>query len=338
MRGFQKFLILRTLSLIPTVLGVLILTFILSHVIPGNPALILIGPEVNESELKIIENELGLNKPLYVQFFVYFWQLIHLNLGYDYLNGNTIGYFISFYFPPTFELALAAMLVGVPIGVVLGIFSALRVNKASDHVTRVGTLLGISMPVFWTEVVFILIFFLYLKVAPAPLGQLSLSLTPPPRVTGILVLDSLLAGNLADFVNAIWHLILPVIALSLAVFATLSRLIRSSMLDIINKDYMRTAFAIGLPRNVIINKYAFKNALLPAITVTALLTGGLMSGVVLTETIFSLPGLGYYAYASILNHDYPAIMAVVMISALLFVIVNFVADVIYGMVDPRIKY
>ena len=325
------------MTLIPTIIGVIVLTFLLSHIIPGNPALILIGPEVNGRELKIAEAELGLNKPLYDQFLVYVTNLLHFNLGYSYILGHSVNYEIGQRFPASFELALAAMVIGVPIAIFSGIYAAIRSNKAGDHATRVLTLLGVSMPVFWIEIIMIIVFYTDLGIAPAPYGQLSNSLTPPVPITGMIVLDSLLRGNFQDFINSFSHLVLPAVGLSLAIIAVISRVTRSSMLEVLNKDYMRTAFAIGLPRNTLLNRYALKNALLPAITVTAIQAGALMSGVVLTESVFSWEGLGLLAVSAIDQLDYPVVMAVVLVSAFLFVLVNLLADILYAYIDPRVR-
>ena len=333
----SKFIGKRIISLIPTIFGVILVTFILSRIVPGNPALILIGPEVNGTELKIIEAELGLNKPLYIQFFLYLWQLLHFNLGYSYILGQPVNYEVAIRFPASLELGLASMIISIPIAVVTGVYAALRVNKVGDHTSRILSLLGISMPVFWIEIVMILVFYTYLGVAPAPYGQLSQSLTPPTRITGMTILDSLLELNFPDFLNATWHIILPAVGLSFASIATLSRVIRSSMLDILNRDYMRTSVAIGLPRKIIVNKYALRNALLPGITVAAIQAGAIISGVVLTETVFSWQGLGLFAVQAIDQLDYPSVMAVVLISGLLFAFFNFLADLIYAYVDPRVR-
>ncbi len=337
MNSFQKFIIYRVLTLIPTIFGVIIITFLLSRVVPGNPALILIGPEVNKQELLVLENELGLNKPLWVQFFIYLNQLAHFNLGYSYILGQPVNYEISQRFPVSFELALASLVIAIPVAILSGIYAALRANKSGDHATRVFSLLGISMPVFWVDIVLILVFYTYLGIAPAPYGQISIGLTPPLRITGMYILDSLLTFNFTDFLNTFWHIILPAVGLSLAGIATISRVVRSSMLDVLNRDFMRTAFAIGLPRKVIINKYALRNAMLPAITVAAIQAGALMSGVVLTETVFSWQGLGLYAVQAIDQLDYPSVMAVVLISGILFAFFNFVADLLYAYVDPRVR-
>lgn len=337
MNNFSKFIIFRLLTLIPTVFGVVVLTFIISHIIPGNPALILIGPEVNRQELIVLENELGLNKPLWVQFGIYLWNLVHLNLGYSYILGHSVNYEIATRFPASFELAIAAMVITIPIALYTGIYAAIRSNKAGDHASRVLTLLGISMPVFWIEIIMIIVFYVYLGVAPAPYGQISNSVSPPPTITGMMILDSLLSLNLAALANTLWHIILPAVGLSLAGIAVISRVIRSSMLDTLNKDYMRTAFAIGLPRKVLLNRYALRNALLPAITVTAIQLGALMSGVVLTESVFSWQGLGLLAVNAIDDLDYPIVLAVVLVSALLFVLANFIADILYAYIDPRVR-
>lgn len=340
MKGFRKFLVLRVVSLVPTIFGLILLTFFLTHIIPGNPAIILGGPEVvsNPAELKVLEAELGLNKPLYIQFIIYMVQLLHFNLGYSFIQGQYISYEIGARFPPTIELAVAAMIIGVPIGIYAGIFAALRANQVGDHAVRITSLLGISMPVFFLDLLLIIVFFSDLHVAPSPFGQLSPQLSYPRTITGFVIIDSLLTGNITDFANSLWHIVLPAVGLSFAVIAVLARVMRSSVLDVVNKDYMRTAFAIGLPRNILIRKYALRNALLPTITVTAIQMGALMGGVVLTETIFSWPGLGLYTYNSILSLDYPSIMAVAILSGVVFVLINFLADILYGVADPRVKY
>ena len=337
MNSFLRFFTVRVLSLIPTIFGVILITFVLSHVVPGNPALILIGPEVDPSELKVIEAELGLNQPLYVQFFIYLRQLIHFNLGYSYILGQTVNSAVGERFPATLELAIAAMILIIPVAILSGIYASLRANKLGDHAVRVLSLLGNSIPIFFLEIVLIMIFYVYLGIAPSPYGQLSVGYIQPRTITGMTVLDSLLTGNIVDFFNALWHIALPALALATAGIAIISRVVRSSMLDVINKDYMRTAFAIGFPRNVTINKYALRNALLPAITVTAIQAGGLMSGVVITETIYSWQGIGLLSIQAIFQQHYPVVMAVVILSALAFILVNFVADIIYAYVDPRVR-
>lgn len=340
MKAFGRFLILRALSIIPTIFGVLVLTFIISHVIPGNPAIVVIGPSNlgNKTILLHIETEMGLNQPLSTQFYDYIIQLLHGNLGYSWIQQNYVAYEIGHYFPASMELAIAAMVIGLPIAIFIGIFAALRANKPADHASRVVSLLGVSMPVFWLGFLEILVFYVYLGWAPAPLGQLGVLANNPPRITGMIILDSLLSGQFNNFVSGIAHIILPAIALSFAVIATLSRVTRSSMLEVLGKDYMRTVFAIGLPRRVIVNKYALRNALLPAITVAAIQIGALMGGVVLTETVFSWQGLGLYAFHSISNKDYPSIMGVVLVAAGLFTIVNFIADILYAYIDPRVSF
>ncbi len=337
MNSFQKFFIFRILSIIPTIFGVILITFFLEHVVPGNLARTLVGPEYNPQQYQILVNELGLNKPLTVQFENYIGSLLHLSLGYSYYFGQSVNSLILERFPASFELAIATLIITIPTSIALGVFASLRANKAGDHGARVSSLLGISMPVFWIEMVMIIVFYTYLGWAPAPDGQLALNLVAPHTITGMMILDSLLNFNFADLFNTTWHIILPAIGLSLAGIATISRVLRSSMLDVLNKDYMRTVFAIGLPRNIIVNKYALRNALLPAITVGAINAGVLMGGVVLTETVFTWQGMGLLAVTAIDQRDFAVVMGVVMVSAFLFTLLNLVADLLYAYVDPRVR-
>lgn len=340
MKAFSRFLLLRTLSIIPTIFGVLVVTFILSHVVPGNPAIIVIGPSnlENKTQLLQMEKEMGLNQPLLTQFYDYIYQLLRGNLGFSYIQQKYVSYLIGQYLPASMELAITALVIGLPLAISIGIYAALRVNKPADHASRVGSLLGVSMPVFWVGYIMIFIFYTVLRIAPAPLGQLGVLNNNPPRITGMIILDSLLSGQFGNFASGISHILLPAIVLSFAVIAVLSRVTRSSMLEVLSKDYMRTVFAIGLPRRVMVNKYALRNALLPAITVAAIQMGALMGGVVLTETVFSWQGLGLYAFNSISNKDYPSIMGVVLVSAALFALANLVADLLYAYIDPRVTF
>lgn len=333
--AFARYMGYRVLQSIPTILGLIVLAFVISHLIPGNPAFTVIGQQIDPQELRIIEQEMGLNKPLYIQFYDYIAGLAHGNLGYAYTLSQPVSSLIASRFPISFELAFASMLIGFPIAFFLGLWTALRVNRPEDHAVRVSSLLGISMPVFWTGTMLILVFYVLLKVLPAS-GQLDPLLTPPTHISGMYILDSALQGNFADLVSSLSHIVLPAVALAIFIIAFISRILRSGMLDVLGTDHIRTAAAIGLPRNVIVNKYALRNALLPVITVSALIVAGLIAGVVLTESVFGWIGLGYLVYQGILNSDYPLVMGVVLMSGLLFVVANIVVDVLYAIVDPRI--
>lgn len=333
--AFAKYMGYRALASVPTILGLVLLTFVISHLIPGNPALTVIGPERNPQELQVLEQEMGLNKPLYIQFYDYLAGLVHGNLGFSYIQQQPVSSLVASRFPASMELAIASVAIGVPVALLLGLWTALRVNRPEDHAVRTFSLLGISMPVYWVGTELILVFYSYFRLFPAS-GQLNPTLAPPRTITGMYILDSLLTGNFTDFTNSLWHIVLPAIALSIFTIAFLSRIIRSGMLDVLGTDYIRTSAAIGLPRSVIVNKYALRNALLPAITVAALTVAGLIAGVVLTETVFGWLGLGYLAFQSIEGPDYPSLIAVVLISGFLFVIANFVADILYALVDPRV--
>ena len=333
--AFARYMGYRALAAVPTILGLITLTFVLSHIVPGNPALVIIGPEVNAQELKIAEAEMGLNKPLYIQYFDYLGNLFHGNLGYSYVLSSPISTAILGRFASSIELAIAAIAVGIPIALFLGIATAKRVNKPFDHAVRVLSLLGISMPVFWLGEMEILLFYLYLRILPAS-GEINPLLNTPNHITGMFIVDSALTGNLADLISSLRHIILPALALSIFLIAFMSRIVRSGMLEVLGTDHIRTAAAIGLPTEVVVYKYALRNALLPAITVAAIYTAGLMGGVVLTESVFGWPGVGWLTYYAIQNLDYPTIMGVVLLSGILFVVMNFIADILYAVVDPRV--
>ena len=334
--AFARYMGYRALASVPTILGLVVLTFVISHMIPGNPALTVIGPERNPQELQILEQEMGLNKPLYIQFYNYLAGLVHGNLGYSFIQQQSVSSLVASRFPASLELAIASVLIGIPVALFLGLWTALRVNRPEDHAVRVFSLLGISMPVFWVGTELILVFYSFFHLLPAS-GQLDPALSPPTTITGMYILDSAFTGNFPDLVSSLSHIVLPALTLSIFTIAFLSRIVRSGMLDVLGTDYIRTSAAIGLPRNVIVNKYALRNALLPAITVGALTVAGLIAGVVLTETVFGWIGLGYLAFQSIEGPDYPSLIAVVLISGFLFVIANFIADILYAVVDPRVR-
>lgn len=333
--AFGRYMGYRVLASIPTILGLILLVFVISHMIPGNPALTVLGPERNRQELLVLEQEMGLNKPLYIQFYDYIAGLAHGSLGYSYTLAQPVSSLIGSRFPISAELAIASIAIGFPIALYVGLWTALRVNRPEDHAVRVTSLIGIAMPVFWVGIELIILFYTHLHLLPAS-GQLNPLLNPPTHITGMYILDSALTGNGPDLLSSIRHIILPAVVLAIYTIAFISRIVRSGMLDVLGTDHVRTAAAIGLPRRIIVNKYALRNALLPVITVGALIVAGLIAGVVLTETVFGWIGLGYLVYQAILNSDYPLVMGVVIVSGLLFVVANFLADILYAIIDPRV--
>jgi peptide/nickel transport system permease protein len=241
------------------------------------------------------------------------------------------------FFPATIELATTAILLGVTAGLAVGILSAVARGRWIDHLTRVVSLVGLSMPTFWLGLILLLIFYFWLAAVPGP-GQLDIYLPRPPRVTGLLLLDAALAGDIPALTNALGHLILPAVVLGSRSLAGIARITRASMLEVLGQDYVKVARAKGLRERTVILRHALKNALLPIITVIGIYYGGLLEGSVLTETVFAWPGLGRYATSAILSQDFPAIMGAVLLIGLVFSLANLAVDLAYGVLNPRIRY
>jgi peptide/nickel transport system permease protein len=301
-----------------------------------DPARVWAGLKASPATIEAIRIRYHLNDPLLSQFAFYLTQLLHFDLGTSPIDGSPILSNIAAYLPNTIELALVSIVMDALIGIPLGVYAAAHAGKRKDDVVRVLTLLGSSTPPFLIALIFLLVFFFGLRIAPSG-GQLSVLIDSPPRVTGMMLVDSLLALRLDAFVDALWHIILPALALSLTTFGLIARLTRTSMLEVLGQDYVRTARAKGLEESVVINRHALRNALIPTVTVLGLLLGDLLSGTIVVETVFSWPGIGRYATTSVSNADFPAIMGVTIVFTLAVVISNLLADITYAVLDPRIR-
>jgi len=329
--------VIRRLCLMIFVLfGVLVITFLVSHVIPADPVAAALGSQAPAYLIEKVRHEWGLDLPLHEQFINYMWNVLHGDLGKSIRTDKPVAEDLLRYFPATIELSTAAIILAIVLSIPLGIISAVRRNKLSDHITRVFSIFGISMPVFWLGLLLLAALYFKLGLMPSP-GQLSFQLTPPSRVTGFIIVDSLLAGDLNAFFNYLSHLILPAFVLGFASLASITRITRSSMLEVLRQDYIRTARAKGLRRRVVITRHALRNALIPTTTVIGLRFGSLLEGAVLTETIFAWPGVGRYAVGAILYLDFPAIMGSVLAIAVIYSLANLVVDIVYGFLDPRIR-
>ncbi|MGA2784835.1 MAG: ABC transporter permease [Candidatus Bathyarchaeia archaeon] len=329
--------VIRRLCLMIFVLfGVLVITFFVSHVIPADPVTAALGSQAPAYLIEKVRHEWGLDLPLQEQFFNYLWNALHGDLGISIRTSRPVAEDLLQYFPATIELSTAAIILAVALSIPLGIISAVRRNKLADHITRIFSIFGISMPVFWLGLLLLAALYFKLRLMPSP-GQLSFQIVPPPRVTGFLSIDSLLAGDLNAFFNYLSHLILPAFVLGFASLASITRITRSSMLEVLRQDYIRTARAKGLSSRVVINRHALKNALIPTTTVIGLRYGSLLEGAVLTETIFAWPGVGQYAVGAILFLDFPAIMGSVLAIAVVYSIANLIVDLVYGFLDPRMR-
>jgi peptide/nickel transport system permease protein len=316
--------------------GVTLMTFFLSRVAPGDPARLIAGPHANAAALENIRRIYGLDKPVWVQYFRYMGDLFQGNLGTSFVTRRSVRADLNAFLPATIELAFYALVLGSVLGMVVGIVAAVRRGSTVDVGARFLAIGGLSMPAFWLAMLFQLIFYSRLGWLPFG-GRLATGVAPPPHFTGLITLDALLSGRFGTFVQALKHLVLPVTTLALAEVGLIARIVRTSLLEELGEDYVRTARAKGLSGARVLVRHALRNALLPTVTVLGLEFGLLAGGVFLVETIFAWPGIGRYAYDAIRASDYNATMGVTLIVAVLYVGINLVVDVVYMYLDPRIR-
>ncbi len=322
--------------LIPVLLGVSVVIFVLIRLTPGDPARIMAGEHADQQTVEEIREKWGLNKPLPEQYFIWLKEALQGNLGRSITTREFVVSEILERFPNTLELTLTAMIIAIVVGVIAGVISATKQYSIFDYGSMVGALFGISMPVFWLGLMLMFVFGLLLDWFPIA-GRLDVNITLK-RITHFYVIDSLLAGNWPALKDVLVHLVLPSIALATIPMAMIARMTRSSMLEVIRQDHIRTQRAKGLPERTVVYKHALKNALIPIVTVIGLNFGLLLQGAILTETVFSWPGLGRYAVQAVYARDYPAIQGSVLFIAGTFVIVNLITDIIYAYVNPKIRY
>jgi peptide/nickel transport system permease protein len=348
----SRYIIRRLITVIPTLIGVTFVIFMFQRLIPGDPAVAMLGEHATEENVQRIREQFGLNRPVFLdrealaegdirsffdsQYIRYLGRLVRLDMGSSIHRRIPVAETLRERFPATFELALVSMLIAVIIGIPVGIASAARRNSLLDGTSMVASLIGVSMPIFWLGLMEIMLFAVFLQWLPAG-GRLSTGIEVQ-RITGMLLLDSLLTWNIPAFVDAGQHIIMPAIALATIPTAIIARMTRSSMLDVLQEDYIRTANAKGLVERLVLFRHALKNAFLPVITIIGIQAGSLLAGAVLTETIFSWPGIGKWVYDAILGRDYPIVQGGTLIIALIFVFVNLLVDISYAMLDPRIHY
>lgn len=331
-----KYILKRLALLLPVILGVSILVFLVMHVFTTDPASIILGQHATAEQVANLREELGLNKSLYLQYFDFIGGVFKGSLGNSLITKTSVTGEILARFPATIELALAAIIIASIVGVIIGVISAVKQNSIVDYLSMIGALLGVSMPIFWLGLMLIVLFSVKLHWLPVS-GRIQIGMEPA-HVTGFYLLDSLITGNMAAFKSALMHLTLPAVALASYSTAIIARMTRSTMLEIVKQDYIRTARAKGLFEKVVILKHALRNALIPITTVIGLQLGSLLGGAVLTETVFSWPGVGSYTIDAIMKSDYPVVQGAVMILAIVFVLVNLIVDLLYAYLDPRIKY
>lgn len=317
--------------------GVTLAAFFIAQVVPGDPVAAALGSNAREAQIEAYREKLGLNRPIYTQYFNYMQRLVTGDLGKSIRTRRAIASDLKDFFPATLELTLAAVLVTIILGIPTGIVAALNQNKLPDVVIRILALLGGATPIYWLAILFITFFHTRLGILPGP-GQLDPFLIPPQKVTGFMTIDTLLARDFPAFIDALRHLIMPALVLGAVSTALLTRMVRSTMLEVLSQDYIRTAKAKGNNNRVVLWKHALRNAALPILTVLGGVVGSLLTGAVLTETIFSWPGIGGYATQSALNLDFPAVMGVTLVAGLTYALINLTVDLLYALFDPRISY
>ncbi|MGB3616242.1 MAG: ABC transporter permease [Elainellaceae cyanobacterium] len=333
-----RYIIGRLLQLVPVLLGISLLVFAFLHLIPGDPAITMLGDRATPDQVEALRERMGLNEPLPLQYLSFLGSLLQLDLGTSIFTGEAIAQEIRLRWPATFELSVVAMLIALLLGIPAGVMAAVRKNSLVDNAAMTGSLLGVSMPVYWLGLLLIYLFAVNLQWLP-PSGRIGIDAAYDfDPITGFFIFDALIQGNFSALRNILSHLVLPAVTLSTIPLAIIARITRSAMLEVLSQDYIRTARAKGVKEFWVVAKHALKNAMLPVITVVGLEFGTLLGGAILTETIFSWPGIGKWIYEGILLRDYPVVQGGVVFVAVVFVLVNLLVDISYAFLDPRIQY
>ncbi|MDP6708633.1 MAG: ABC transporter permease [Alphaproteobacteria bacterium] len=330
-----RFLVRRILLVVPVLFGLLVLTFVLIRVVPNDPSAALAGENATVEQIERIRKEYGFDQPLTTQFFIYLRQVVQADLGTSVYTNRPVTYDLFRRLPATIELTFSALLFATLVGIPLGVLAAVWHNSPVDHLMRVFTVAGLAMATFWLAIMLQLLFSMELDVMPLR-GRLGVATDTPPELTGLFLVDSLLAGRLDIFVDALWHLTMPSITLALGAMATITRFTRSGMLETLQSDFVIYETAVGYPRFVLIAVYVLRNSVVAAVTQIGLLFGALIGGAVVVEAIFDWPGIGSYAVEAILDSDYKAILAVTLLIGVVYAVVNIIVDVVHAWIDPRV--
>ena len=333
---FLAFLLRRIVGIAAVMIGVSVITFAISHVIPADPAVAALGDHASDAQVAAFRAEYHLDRPLPEQYATYVVGILHGDLGKSIRTRRAVADDLADSFPATLELSFAALAVSLLVGIPAGIWSAIYRGRLPDVIVRIAALAGGSLPVFWLGLIVIGLGYYQLGWFPGG-GRLDTFVSPPPTRTGLYVIDSLLALDLDALRSSLIHLVLPSLTLGYFSTAVIARMTRSSMLEVLGQDYMRTARAKGLAERIVVLRHGLRNALIPTVTIIGLTFGSLLSGAVLTETIFSWPGLGRYATASAISLDFPAVLGVTLLAAIVYPVANLAVDVAYYWLDPRIQ-
>lgn len=326
----------RILQLLPVLLGVSLIVFAMMALTPGDPVQIMIGDQsVTPEQEAAMRRDLGLDRPIHERFFVFVTDALRGDFGESFYHRRPVADVIAERLPATIELSLVALIVALATAIPLGVLAAIRKNSVLDRLATVGSLLGVSLPGFWFGILLMMLFAVHLQILPVS-GRIGYSSEIDP-ITGFLLVDTLLRGNLSAFWDALSHIILPAITLGLPMTAILMRVTRTSMLEVLRQDYVTFAEAKGLSRRRVLFRHALKNALIPTVSVAAIETGSLLGGNMIVETVFGWPGLGRLVVESIFLRNYPLVQAAVLFYAVTYVLLNFAADLLYTALNPRVK-
>jgi peptide/nickel transport system permease protein len=336
--GFARFVARRFAALVLLAIGITAVTFVLTQLVPSNAVATNLGEQAagDPAAVAAFKHHYGLDKSLPERYLIYLGHLVHGDLGESSLTHNPVRHDLATFIPATAELALYSVLFAAIVGVAFGVLAALRRNRPTDHALRVASLAGISMPTFWIALVALYLGFYKLGWFPGA-DRLDPGVTPPPHVTGLYTIDALIAGDWSLFGQSLHHLVLPALVLAAFNVSLLTRFTRSAVLEVVGNDYVRAARAKGLPERVVVIRYILRAALPAVVTVLGLVFANVLTGAVLVEKIFSWPGIGQYAYEAAVNLDVQAIAGVSIFVAVVYVTINFVVDILYGVIDPRIR-
>ncbi len=335
----RNYIIRRIIWIIPVILVVTLVVFSVSRVLPGNPVYLILGnQQASQEAIDKLTEKMGLDKPIITQYLMYLKDLSKGDFGEAWHTGNPVLVDLMARFPATLELALISLFLAIIIGIPLGVFSSVYLNSFWDHLTRVFGFIGLSIPSFWLGLVLSYILAFNLQLLPAPIGRIGFSFSPPTNITGLYLVDSLLDGDFKAFKSSLSYLILPSITLALGQIAGIAGIVRSSMIEALNSDYIRTSYAYGVSKKYIYFKYALKNAMIPTITYIGNGMLWLLGGVVVVEYVFAWPGLGLYAMDCIFVKDYNGVQGVALVLAATSVIIYVIIDLLYVIFDPRVKF
>jgi peptide/nickel transport system permease protein len=333
-----RYTLRRLLFVVPVLAAALFLTFALTRIVPGNPIDRVAGPYISDEQRAALKHQAYLDRPFYTQFALYVRDLVHGKMGVSYSTAQDVSKDLRQRFPATFELVSYAMLIAVVIAVPLGIAAAIKKDSWVDHVARVVSVSGVSMPIFWLGLILLYIFFYKYDWLPGPVGRTGSATSDFDPITGILTLDTLLRGDFATFWEVVKALVLPCVTLGFVAMAPIARFTRATMAEVLEADYIRTARSLGLPFRVVIVQQALKNALIGILTIVAAVYGYALGGEVLVEIIFNWPGLGQYSYNAILSSDFPAIQGFVLLVTFIYILIYLILDVITAALDPRVRF